>query len=272
MTTATERMTVKSRDGSLIAYDKVGSGPVLIVVSGASQFRAINPNFAEIARVLSDQFTVINYDRRGRGESGDTPPYSVQKEIDDIAALIAANGRRGSVLGFSSGAVLAVEAAVAGLPIDKVIAYEPPIAVEGSGRDTNWGNLIPRLDAALANGDRREVTRIFFVEGVGLTPDAYEGMMKPPSGPGLEAIAPTLIYDSRIVDAAYPGKQWPARYRTNKVPVLLLNGDKTFPFIPFGVDALSKVLANSSRGTLAGQDHGPKPEAIAPAIRKFLGS
>ena len=272
MDTATQSLTVKSKDGASIAYDKVGSGPVVIVVSGASQFRTTNPSFAELARILSDQFTVINYDRRGRGESGDAPPYSVQKEIDDIAALIAANGRRASVLGFSSGAVLALEAAVAGLPIDKVIAYEPPIAVAGSGRDIDWGKLIPRLDAALARGDRREVTRIFYVEGVGLTPEAYEGMMKPPSGPALEAIAPTLIYDSRIVDAAYPHQQWPARYRTNKVPVLLLNGDRTFPFIPFGVDALSKVLANSSRGTLPGQDHGPKPEAIAPAIRKFLGA
>ena len=272
MDTAIQSLTVKSKDGASIAYDKVGSGPVLIVVSGASQFRTTNPSFAELARILSDQFTVINYDRRGRGESGDTPPYSVQKEIDDIAALIAANGRRASVLGFSSGAVLALEAAVAGMPIDKVIAYEPPIAVAGSGRDIDWGKLIPRLDAALARGDRREVTRIFYVEGVGLTPEVYEGMIKPPSGPVLEAIAPTLIYDSRIVDAAYPHQKWPARYRTNKVPVLLLNGDKTFPFIPFGVDALSKVLANSSRGTLPGQDHGPKPEAIAPAIRKFLGA
>ncbi len=272
MATTTQGMTVKSRDGTLIAYDKVGSGPVLIVVSGASQFRAINPSFAEIARALSDQFTVVNYDRRGRGESGDTPPYSVQKEIDDIAALIAANGNRASLLGFSSGAVLAIEAAVAGLAVDKVIAYEPPIAVKGSGRDTNWGHLIPRLEAALGRGDRREVTRIFFMEGVGLTPDVYEGMMKPPSGPGLEAIAPTLIYDSRIVDGAYPNQTWPNRYRTNKVPVLLLSGDKTFPFIPFAADALSRMLANSSRGTLRGQDHGPKPEAIAPAVRKFLGA
>ena len=153
-----------------------------------------------------------------------------------------------------------------------LIAYEPPIAVKGSGRDTNWGHLIPRLEAALGRGDRREVTRIFFMEGVGLTPDVYEGMMKPPSGPGLEAIAPTLIYDSRIVDGAYLNQTWPNRYRTNKVPVLLLSGDKTFPFIPFAADALSRMLANSSRGTLRGQDHGPKPEAIAPAVRKFLGA
>jgi pimeloyl-ACP methyl ester carboxylesterase len=272
MATAPQNITVKSSDGTEISYDKVGSGPVLIVVTGASHFRKTDPHFAELARILSDQFTVINYDRRGRGMSGDNPPYSVRKEIDDIAALIAANGDRASLLGYSSGAVLAIEVAVAGLPVHKVIAYEPPIVVEGSGRDPDRSDLVPRLDAALARGDRREVIRIFFVESVGLSPEMYEGMMDSPAGEVNEAIAPTFIYDSRIVDGAYPHQKWPERYRTNKVPVLLLDGDQTFPFIPLGVNALSKVLANSSRKTLPGQDHGPKPEAIAPVIREFLGA
>jgi pimeloyl-ACP methyl ester carboxylesterase len=271
MATAPQDITVESRDGTEISYDKVGSGPVLIVVTGASQFRKTDPESAELAHILSDQFTVINYDRRGRGMSGDNPPYSVQKEIDDIAVLIAANGDRASLLGYSSGAVLAIEAAIAGLPIDRVIAYEPPIVVEGSGRDPDRSDLIPRLDAALARGDRREVTRIFFVESVGLLPEEHEDMMNSPSGEVLEGIAPSLIYDSRIVDGAYPDQKWPERYRTNKVPVLLLDGDQTFPFIPIGVNALSKVLANSSRKTLPGQGHGPEPEAIAPVIREFLG-
>ena len=91
-------------------------------------------------------------------------------------------------------------------------------------------------------------------------------------GQVLEQIAPTLTYDAKIVEGSYPGQKWPERYRKNKVPVLLLDGDKTFPFLPFGVEALSKVLANSSRRTLPGQDHGPAPEAIAPAIRDFLGA
>jgi pimeloyl-ACP methyl ester carboxylesterase len=271
MATAPQNLAVKSWDGTEISYDRVGSGPILIVVSGASQFRKTDPKYAELARILSDQLTVINYDRRGRGMSGDNPTYSVRKEIDDIAALIDANGDRASLLGYSSGAVLAIEAAIARLPIDHVIAYEPPIVVEGSGRDPDRSDLIPRLEAALAKGDRREVTRIFFVDSVGLSTEMYEGMMNSPFGQVVEAIAPTLIYDSKITDGAYPDQKWPERYRTNKVPVLLLDGDQTFPFIPVGVDALSKVLANSSRKTLQGQDHGPKPEAIAPAIREFLG-
>jgi pimeloyl-ACP methyl ester carboxylesterase len=272
MATAQHETTVESVDGTEISYDKVGSGPLLIVVMGASRFRKTTPEAAELAQILSDQFTVITYDRRGRGTSGDHPTYAVQKEIDDIAALIAANGDRASLVGYSSGAVLAIEAAVAGLPIDKVIAYEPPIVVEGSGRDPERSALIPRLDAALARGDRREVIRIFFVESVGLSPEEHENMMNSPSGEVLERIAPTLIYDSRIVDGAYPDQHWPERYRTNTVPTLLVDGDQTFPFIPIGVNALGKVLASSSRKTLPGQGHGPEPEAMAPVIREFLGN
>ena len=267
---AADSLTVKSKDGAEISYDKTGTGPVLIVIAGASNFRTTSPTFAELARTLSDQFTVINYDRRGRGKSGDVQPYAVQKEIDDIAALIEANGGRASLLGFSSGAILAIEAAVAGLPVDKVIAYEPPFVVEGSGRDPNRGHLVPRLEAALAKGDRREVMRIFFIESVGLPQEQFEGMMNSSAGKGIEAIAHTLIYDSKIADAAYPNQKWPERFRSNKVPILLLDGDKTIPMIPVGVNALSKVLANSSQKTLPGQDHAPKTEAIAPAIREFL--
>jgi pimeloyl-ACP methyl ester carboxylesterase len=270
MPVATENLTVRSTDGAEISYDKTGAGPVLILVAGASQYRSINPTFAELGRVLGDQFTVINYDRRGRGLSKDAEPYAVQKEVDDIGALIAANGGRASLLGFSSGAILAIEAAVAGLPVDKVIAYEPPFVVEGSGVDPNRSHLVPKLEAALASGDRREVTRIFFVESVGIPAAQYEGMMNSPAGKGIEAIAHTLIYDSKIADAAYPNQKWPERFRTNKVPTLLLNGDKTFPMIPYGVDALHKALGNSSRKTLPGQDHGVKAEAIAPAVRAFL--
>jgi pimeloyl-ACP methyl ester carboxylesterase len=265
-------MKVTSKDGTEIDYDKVGFGPMLVIITGASQFRATDPRLAELAQLLSDQFTVINYDRRGRGKSGDTQPYSVEREIEDVAALIGAEGGRGSLLGFSSGAVLAIEAAVAGLPVDKVIAYEPPFIVEGSGRDPERSDLVPRLEAALEKGDRREVARIFFVDSIGIPAETFEGMMGSPFGKVLEGIAPTLIYDSKIVERAYPNQKWPARFFTNKVPVLLLDGEKTFPSLPFGVNALAEILANSSRRTLPGQDHGPAPAAIAPAIRDFLGA
>jgi pimeloyl-ACP methyl ester carboxylesterase len=262
---------VTSKDGTSIDYSKVGNGPLLIIVTGASQFRGTDPSLGELAQLLADQFTVVTYDRRGRGKSGDTLPYAVEREIEDIAALIEANGGRASLLGYSSGATLAIEATVAGLPIDKAIAYEPPFVVEGSGRDPDRSGLVAKIDGALAAGDRREVARIFFVENVGIPPEAFEGMMASPFGETLLSIAPTLTYDTKIVDRAYPDQVWPERYRRNTVPVLLLDGDRTFPFLPFGVNALAKVLPNASRATLPGQDHGPAPQAIAPVIRDFLG-
>src|SRR5437762_3134743 len=124
---------VTSQDGTQIAYSKVGSGPGLIIVCGATQFRAFDPNLAVLANLLSPQLTVVTYDRRGRGESGNTLPFAPARELEDIAALVEVAGGRASLLGYSSGAVVALEAAVAGLPIDKVIMYEPPFILPDSG-------------------------------------------------------------------------------------------------------------------------------------------
>ena len=124
--------TTTSKDGTRIGYDKVGSGPLLIIIAGATQFRAFDPNLAALGNLLAPSITVITYDRRGRGESTDTLPYAPEREIEDIAALIEAGGGRASLLGYSSGAVVALEAAAAGLPIDKVIMYEPPFVLPGS--------------------------------------------------------------------------------------------------------------------------------------------
>ena len=264
--------SVVSKDGTRIAYDATGTGPALVVVGGATQFRASDSSWPVLAGLLSDRFTVVTYDRRGRGESGDALPYAVAREIEDIAALIEAVGGRASLLGFSSGAVLAIEAAAAGLPVDRVIAYEPPIAVAGSGVDPDRGHLLRDALAALEAGDRRRVAEIFFTEAVGIPRMAFEGMMASPFGKVLDAIAHTLTYDLSVVDGAYPGQVWPERFGRTTTPVLILDGDRTMPFLPFGADAFARVLPNATRRTLPGQDHGPSPEAIAPAIREFLGA
>ena len=264
--------TAISADGTAIAYNVTGSGPALIVIGGATQFRATDASWPALAGLLADRFTVVNYDRRGRGESGDTLPYAAAREIEDIAALIAAMGGRASLLGFSSGAVLAIEAAAAGLPVEKVIAYEPPIVVAGSGVDPDRSHLLPSAIAALEAGDRRRVAEIFFLEAVGIPRMAFERMIGSPFGPVLEGIAHTLTYDLTIVDGAYPQQKWPDRFARTETPVLILDGDRTFPFLPFGADAFAQVLPNAARSTLQGQDHGPAPEAIAPAIRAFLGA
>jgi pimeloyl-ACP methyl ester carboxylesterase len=264
-------MTVTSKDGTTIAYDKVGSGPALIIVTGATQFRAFDPNLAVLADLLKDQFTVINYDRRGRGESGNTLPFSPQREIEDIAALIEGPaGGRASLLGYSSGAVVALEAAVAGLPVDKVIMYEPPVVLPGSGFPPQPPDYVETLNRMVAAGDR-DGPPAYFMRGVGMPPEAIEGARQSPMWSIMQSIGPTIAYDGQFMfDAYYAEGKFPDRWKRAATPVLVLNGDRSFPFMPMAADAVAEALPNARREVLPGQEHGPKPEAIAPAIREFL--
>jgi pimeloyl-ACP methyl ester carboxylesterase len=263
--------TTTSKDGTTLGYDKVGTGPVLIMVAGATQFRAFDPNLAALANLLAPSFTVITYDRRGRGESSDTPPYAREREIEDIAALVAAGGGRASLLGYSSGAVVALEAAAAGLPIDKVIMYEPPFVLPGSGFPAPPADYVETLDRFTAGGDRGAAAA-YFMRSVGMPLEAIEGAKRSPIWPLMESIAPTIAYDGRFMfDAYYTRGRFPERWRNAKLPVLVVNGDASFPFMPMAADAVAAALPDASRKVLAGQDHGPAPEALAPVIREFLG-
>jgi pimeloyl-ACP methyl ester carboxylesterase len=262
--------TTTSRDGTRIGYDKVGKGPTLIIVSGATQFRAFDSSQAALAKLLAPNFTVITYDRRGRGESTDTAPFAPAREIEDIAALVAAGGGRASLLGYSSGAVVALEAAVAGLPIDKVIMYEPPFVVSGSGFPPPPADYVETLDRFTAAGDRGGAAA-YFMGTVGMPPQAIEGARHSPMWPIMESIAPTIAYDGRFMfDAYYTRGKFPERWRNVTVPVLVANGDASFPFMPSAADAVAAVLPNASRKVVPGQGHGPAPEAIVPVIREFL--
>ena len=262
--------TTTSLDGTTIGYDVRGTGPALVIVCGATQFRAIDPNLAALAELLSDRLSVVTYDRRGRGESGDTPPYRVEREIEDIAALIAAAGGRASVLGYSSGAVLAIEAAAAGLPVDRVIAYEPPFALEGSGFPPPAPDYVETLDRFTAAGDRGAAAA-YFMRSVGVPPDAIEGMKTTPFWQAMESVAPTIAYDGRIMTGAYyAAGRFPERWQRITAPVLVANGDASFPFMPAAAEAVAGALPDAERAVLSGQGHGPAPEVFAPVIRDFL--
>jgi pimeloyl-ACP methyl ester carboxylesterase len=265
--------TVASKDGTTIAYDKVGSGPALIIVTGATQFRAFDSNLAVLANLLKDQFTVITYDRRGRGESSNTLPFSPQREIEDIGALIAGPaGGRASLLGYSSGSVVALETAAAGLPVDKVIMYEPPFVIAGSGFPPPPADYVETLNRMTASGDK-DAAPAYFMQNVGMPPQAIEGAKQSPMWPIMQSIGPTIAYDGQFMfDAYYTAGKFPDRWKQATMPVLVVNGDASFPFMPSAADAVAKVLPNASRKTLAGQDHGPKPDAFAPTIREFLGA
>ena len=262
--------TVTSRDGTTIAYSKTGNGPTLILVSGATSFRAFDPSQQALADLLADQFTTIAYDRRGRGESGDTQPYATEREIEDIAALLAANGGHAFVLGFSSGAVLALEATAAGLPIDKLVMYEPPFVLAGSGFPPPPADYVETRDRMTASGDR-DAAPAYFMSSVGMPPEAIDGAKQSPIWPLMQSIGPTIAYDGRVMfDGYYTERRFPDRWRTATQPVLVLNGDASFPFMPMAADAVAAQLPNATRKTLAGQDHGPKPEVMAPVLREFF--
>lgn len=266
--------TVTSRDGTTIAYDMTGTGPALIVVTGATAFRAFDPSLGVLAGLLAADYTVINYDRRGRGESGDArlydPAAAPAREIEDIAALIAAAGGRASLLGFSSGSVLALEAAAAGLPVDRLVMYEPPFVLPGAPFPPPAPDYVETLTRFGAGKDR-DAAPAYFMQSVGMPPEAVEGAKRSPIWPLMQSIGPTIAYDGQIMfDAYYTARKFPGRWQEVRQPVLVLNGDASFPFMPMAADAVAAELPNASRRTLAGQDHGPKPDVLAPLLREFL--
>jgi len=259
-----------SQDGTRIAYDKVGLGPVLILVPPAIQYRAIDPKVGELAALLGEERTVITYDRRGRGESGNTEPYAVEREIEDIEALIDAAGGHAALFGHSSGAVLAIEAAAElGAKVDRLMLYEPP-----SPAARNFPiDYVERLERAAAAGDRDAVAETFFRDGIGLPPPVVDGMKQSPFWQVVKGIAHTLPYDARIVVDGYHDGKFPARWQKVTVPTLVIGGDATpaeAPHLAISTEAIGRALPNAQRATLKGQNHGPAPEALAPVLHQFL--
>ena len=266
--------TVTSKDGSTIAYNKTGKGPALIVVTGATAFRAFDPNLQALADLLADDFTVINYDRRGRGESSDAGPYdpptAPQREIEDIAALIEMAGGRTNLLGFSSGSVLALEATAAGLPVDKLVMYEPPFVLPGSPFPPPPPDYVETL-TRFGAGDDKDAAPAYFMQSLGMPSEAIEGAKQSEMWPLMQSIGPTIAYDGQTMfDAYYTAGKFPARWSKVTQPVLILDGDASFNFMNAAANAVAKELPNATRKTLAGQDHGPKPDVMAPVLREFL--
>lgn len=268
--------TVTSRDGVRIAYDQEGHGPALIVVEGASATRA---DAASLAAALAPYFTTLTYDRRGRGDSGDsedTALHVVEREGDDIAALIEAAGGSAFLFGHSSGAVLALEAARL-LPgkITKLALYEPPFIVDDSRSPAPEG-FAARLGQLVASGRRGEAVEAFMAF-VGTSPQMIAGMRQAPFWPRLEASARSFVYDATIAEPVQRGDSAALRrWEAVAVPTLIMDGTLFLgrpdghAFMRHGADALAMVLPNAQRLTLDGQDHGAANEALVPALRAFF--
>jgi pimeloyl-ACP methyl ester carboxylesterase len=261
--------TVKSKDGTTIAFDRSGEGPALILVGGALQHRALDPSTAQLASLLAPSFTVHNYDRRGRGDSGDTVPYAVEREIEDLDALIDEAGGSAFVFGMSSGAVLALDAAANRLAITKLALYEPPMVVDDS-RPPVPEDYVARL-TELASCDRPgDAIEVFMTEGVGLPAEAVASMRGAPFWPAFEAVAHTLAYDGAIVAATMSGKPLPTdRWASVTIPTLVVDGDASPAWARNAVRALVDVLPAARRRTLEGQTHQVDPEVLAPVLEEF---
>jgi pimeloyl-ACP methyl ester carboxylesterase len=262
--------TVRSADGTTIAFTKAGRGRPLILVDGALCSRSFGP-MPKLAGQLTPHFTVYTYDRRGRGGSGDTRPYAPDRVIEDIEALAALAGEPVYLHGTSSGAALALEAAKRIPAVSKLAVYEPPFIVDGS-RPPMPDDFLPRLTGLIA-GDRRGEAVKMFMRLVG-TPAIFTAVMPlTPIWGKLKAVAPTLVYDITIMRDHQRGRPFaPAEWAQVKVPVLVAAGGKSPDWMANGTRALADALPDASYRTLAGQNHMVKPHAIAPVLTGFFGN
>jgi pimeloyl-ACP methyl ester carboxylesterase len=260
--------TVASRDGTRIGFDRTGQGPALILVDGALCSRAMGP-MAALAQQLAGRFTVFQYDRRGRGESSDTPPYAVEREVEDLAALIAEAGGSAALVGLSSGAALALEAAARGLPVNRLALYEPPFIVDAS-RAPLPPDFLARMQQLVASDRRGDAVRMFMT-AVGV-PGFFITLMRfMPAWKKLLAMAHTLPYDFAILEGNQSGHPLPAtRWSGAMMPALVLDGGKSPPWMRHGAQALSGVLPNARYRTLPGQTHMVSAAVLAPVLTEFL--
>lgn len=257
---------VTSADGTTIAFEKVGDGPPVILIGGAFNDRT---TVSGLANSLAPHATAIAYDRRGRGDSTDEGHYRVEREIEDLAALADRVGGSPVLFGHSSGAVLALEAAVQGLPCHQVVAYEPTYIVDTS-RPQPALDLADRLRALIAIGKRDEAASLFFTEAAGIPADMVQGMQASPSWPFFTRLAHTLPYD---IEVCGPGMNLPtARLRSIRVPVVAVNGTHTMPWIAAATAAVAACIPGAAHKTLDGQDHGilQNPAALVPTLVESL--
>lgn len=258
-----------SADGTTIGFDAWGDGQPLIMVDGATGYRAMSQLPGQVAELLGTEFRVYAYDRRGRGESGDIAPYAPQREVEDLAAMIEEAGSSALVCGFSSGAVLALDAAAAGLPIEKLALFEPPFIVDDS-RPPLPADYVERLDAAVASGHPGDAAEIFLTAAIGLPAAAVGGMRQSPFWPALEAVAHTIAYDGRIMGTTMSGAPLPAdRWASLTVPTLIMYGNGTEPWLITAARALADLLATARLQAVEGAQHSVAAEVLAPALREF---
>jgi pimeloyl-ACP methyl ester carboxylesterase len=253
---------VTSRDGTSIAYERTGTGPAVILVTGALDDGSEN---APLAAELAGHFTAYNYHRRGRGESDDSQPYALEREIEDIEALIDEAGGSAHLYGVSSGGALVMEAAAAGLAVGKLAVYEVPYMV-GAEAVRRWRDYVGRLRAALAEGRRGDAGELFM--RLAGSPDEQIAQARSSRyWPGVEALAHTLAYDAACLGGGEPPTERLARITQ---PTLVATGGGD-PLFEHAADAIAASVPNAERLTMQGQGHVVDPKAMASELRRFFG-
>lgn len=257
--------TITSRDGTRIAYDVYGEGEPVILVEGAFCGRHFGPT-DKLAAELAKHFRVYHYDRRARGDSGPSTDYSIERELEDLSALIAEAGGSAALVGFSSGACLAIEAAAAGLSITRLAVYEPPYMVGPKARKVpaNFEAEVQQLVADRRYGDAVAyfMTKLIGMPSIFLIPMKLSKMWKQ-----ITPQAPSLPFDMAAVNGFEPPIE---RMRRISYPTLAIHGTKTFPVLIDSTTLCAKTIPGAGHAVLPGQSHEVKAEAIAPELVRFL--
>ena len=256
---------VTSADGTRIAYERFGDGPPLVIVGGLLCDRR---TFQPLAEQLASRFAAITYDRRGRGDSGDTPPYAVEREIEDLAAVIAAVGGEASVYGHSSGAGLALEAAAAGAPITRLLLHEPPYGADDEQSRREARELAETVDAAIAEDRRADAVRAFLTAS-GMPPETVEGAA---NDPRMLTLARTMPYEFAVMGDHHGGTIPEKRVSALGMPTLVILGGASPDFFRDTAERIVELLPDGRLTVLEGQDHGAPPEVVAPVVADFVGS
>jgi pimeloyl-ACP methyl ester carboxylesterase len=262
--------TVRSTDGTTIAYERQGNGDPVIVVNTVAEDRS---GLSGLAGLLAEHFTVYTYDRRGRGDSGDTNPYAPQREVEDLAAVIETAGQRVDLISGSAGCVLCLDAATAlGDSVRSLYLFEPPFIVNDS-RPPMPTDHIEHLESLVATGDRSAAVEYFMTKALLIPAEFVAGMKADPSWASMERYAHTYAYDGRICAGTQEGKPLPRDRWQTEAPVLVAIGGNSERHFHDGARALADLLPHVSVETLPGQDHGAlwmAPEAVVASARRFL--
>jgi len=255
--------TLTSTDGTAIAYQQTGTGPALILVVGAFCDRS---STASLTPLLGPQFTVYEYDRRGRGGSSDSDEYSVDAEIDDLAALIEVAGGSALVYGHSSGAALALEAAARGVPISRLAAYEPPYTAADDGTGGSDA-LLEEVRACIRAGDRDGAATLF-LQGSGAPPEVIRMIQQGPGWPRMSELAPPLVYDLTLCNGGVVPHE---RLSQIGVPTVLVSGGSSPRWAGRSCASVAAAVPGARHVVLDGQTHAVASDAVAPLLLDHFG-